>query len=90
MWCYPMFLDEEDSRSVRIACDLDEGSFVNDAEEYGTHNFGCDEEAEEEYAHDGGCRDNFFATRDIKGGEELRAWYAQFAVGGQWERFGLH
>ena len=73
IWCFPMLLDEEDPRSVCIVCHLDGGSFVNGADEYVTHNFGCDEVAEEEYTHDGECRDNFFATRDMKREEESRA-----------------
>jgi len=87
IWCYPIFLDDNDESSVHIACDLDEGSFVNHAD--GTNNFGCDTEAVKEFEHEGGCKENFFATRDIMEGEELRASYDEFAAGDQWSRFGL-
>jgi len=33
----------------------------------------------------GDCRMNFFATRDIDGGEELRASYAEFIENEAWD-----
>ena len=56
IWCYPIFLDDQDESSVRIACDLDEGSFVNDADLYGTNNLGCDQEAAQEFEQEGDAR----------------------------------
>ncbi len=68
---------------------MDEGSFLNDAAINEMTNFGCDKEAAKEFEHEGGCKENYFAIRDIKKGEEFRAWYADFAEGTQWSRFGL-
>jgi hypothetical protein len=69
---------------LRISVDLDEGCFCNNGGSDG--NMGCDEEAAKEY--EGGCKDNYFALKDIKAGDEIECSYGQFAVGG-WHTFGL-
>ena len=65
--------------------DLDEGSFINsfslsDDEDYETDgpNIGCDIEMAK--VHFGGCKQNYFALRDIEEGEELLLDYGQFAI----------
>ncbi len=87
IWCYPMYEDLKDHDSARIACDLDEGSFINHSYIKSEYNFGCDKKAAKN--HEGGCTFNFFAKRDIKAGEEIRANYNEFAHGGKWDLFGL-
>lgn len=73
---------------LRIALDLDEGALFNDGSgPYGEHNIGCVEESATEYT--GGCRDHFFAVRDIEAGEELLCAYEEFAIQFGWKIFGL-
>ena len=48
---------------------------------------GCDEEAAKEY--EGGCKNNYFALKDIKAGEEIECSYGEFAVSTGWSKFGL-
>ena len=67
-------LDEE--TSARIICALDEGSLVNIANSSDDLNIGCLEDAK--HLCQGDCRMNFFAPRDIDGGEELRANYGEY------------
>ena len=69
---------------LRISVDLDEGSFCNNGEDA---NMGCDEDAAREY--EGGCKNNYFALKDIKAGEELECSYEQFALSTGWDTFGL-
>ena len=69
---------------LRISVDLDEGCFCNNGRSDG--NMGCDEEAAKEY--EGGCKDNYFALKDIKAGDEIECKYGQFVVQG-WHTFGV-
>ncbi len=73
-----------------MSVDLDEGCFCNDGggEDEGP-NMGCDEDAAEQYEISGGCKEHYFALRDIKAGEELLCSYGQFAISGGWKHFGL-
>jgi len=77
-----MFEDEEDYDSVRIACNLDEGSFINTVDGDEIQNFGFDEEAAKDY--EGGCLYNFFALTGIQVGEEIRDEYSDFASVEEW------
>ncbi len=45
-------------------------------------NVGC--MLRQSYKHPGGCKENFFALRDINAGEELVVDYANFAIPGTW------
>jgi len=81
------YYDEKGARLV-IACDLDEGSFVNHAVNHDELTFGCDAEAALEYPGEG-CMMHSFAVRDINAGEELKADYQAFAEADEWETFGL-
>jgi len=76
-------------KSARICVDLDEGSFMNGggwtAEE--GSNVGCNKEKAKEIP--GGCKENLFALRDIKEGEEFLVSYGSFAISDGWTWFGL-
>ena len=80
-----------------IACvDLDEGSFVNSAHhsklecnmELGTKD-GLLKEDDDEKVTWYGCDLRFFAIRDIKADEEIRADYGDFAEPHGWQAMGL-
>jgi len=76
-------------KSARICVDLDEGSFMNgggwtDEED---SNVGCNKEKAKEIP--GGCKENLFALRDIKEGEEFLVSYGSFAISDGWKWFGL-
>ena len=71
---------------LRISVDLDEGCFCNDGSGRGA-NMGCDKKAAKEY--EGGCKENEFALKDIKAGDELECSYGEFAVPTGWRKFGL-
>ena len=71
---------------LRASVDLDEGCFCNNGHSGGA-NVGCHETAAEEY--EGGCVENYFATQDLKAGDELLCAYGEFAVPSGWRKFGL-
>ncbi|KAL7546854.1 hypothetical protein ACHAWF_010180 [Thalassiosira exigua] len=81
-WAYVFRLE---GRERRVTVDMDEESYCNDAR-YGASNIGCDEERARNFK--GGCRENDFARRDIKAGEELLCDYSEF-VDHSWDKFGL-
>lgn len=68
-----------------ICVDLDECSFMNNGSYEA--NIGCIPEAAELLP--GGCKENYFALRDIEVGEELLCSYGEFAISDGWEWFGL-
>lgn len=82
-WAYVQDIGDGD---YRVSVDLDEGCFCNNGGE-DEANKGCDEEAAEKV--EGGCKENYFALRDIKAGEELLCSYGEFAVSNGWSKFGL-
>ena len=67
-----------------ISVDLDEACFCNNGR---GANMGCDKKAAKEY--EGGCKENDFALKDIKAGDELECSYGEFAVPTGWRKFGL-
>ena len=82
-----------------VCVDLDEGSFINSAndrdDDYnmalgndeGKFYFDCTDE-EKEWLWEG-CKMKFFASRDIKAGEEIRADYSDFVEYDGWKYLGL-
>jgi hypothetical protein len=81
IWCYPTFLDiNKTIESLRIACDLDEGSLINEVDGNTVQNL-------EIYVN--GTDEHLYANRDIEEGEELLMRYADFTGEGLWEKFGL-
>lgn len=96
-WAYVQSLPsiDEDTERAFISVDLDEGSFVNscgdeggsDDDEDTEANLGCHQEAAQH--EEGGCKLNYFATRDIEVGEEILLDYSDFAISHGWEWFGL-
>lgn len=94
IWCYPTYeeedkededYDEYGQNSVDIGCDLDEGSFFNNAKTRNESNiYHLYKEGEEE------CDENVsaYASRNIEAGEQLLAWYNDFSTEGLWERLG--
>lgn len=97
VWCYPFLENDDDEHSVVMACDLDEGSLINDedaaydpvypSEDQHTKNIGCDEDAAKK--HQGGCKYTEFALRDIEVGDEIIAAYGDFSedIATPWFKF---
>jgi hypothetical protein len=77
------------SPELAICTDLDEGALINDQMYVWDMeaNVGC--MLRQSYKHPGGCKENFFALRDINAGEELVVNYSFFAMADGWEYFGL-
>jgi hypothetical protein len=77
------------SPELAICTDLDEGALINEQiHDWDVEaNVGC--MLRQSYKHPGGCKENFFALRDINAGEELVVDYANFAIPDGWEYFGL-
>ena len=76
-WAYVQSLDGEDAETTKafVSVDLGEGSFINsfgseyeEDDEMDGPNIGCDPEAAK--SQKGGCKQTYFALRDIKAGEE--------------------
>jgi len=97
-WDYPEDWDEleyweddelEEGQILLICVDLDEGSFMNSGywQEEDNSNLGCISEAGSKVL--GGCKQNYFALRDIDAGEELLVNYGEFALPHGWDSFGL-
>lgn len=95
-WAYVQSLEFEASETTKafVSVDLDEGSFINsynlsddDEEDDVGSNIGCDPEAAK--SHAGGCKQNYFALRDIEADEELLLDYGDFAISEGWQWFGL-
>ena len=82
-WCHVAYEDLDEKTSARIICVLDEGSLVNSANGGDDLNLGRLEDAK--YLCQGDCRMNFFATRDIDGGEELLASYGEYIESPAWD-----
>ena len=80
---------ETGRKSLAIACDLDEGSFVNMGDTEDDSNIGCTVEFREQYLNGQPCAGNLYALRDILAGEQLLVDYGEFAVSEGWESFGL-
>lgn len=81
IWCYPTFLNiTKNIESLRIGCDLDEGSLINEVDSSTIQNIEIFANATDEY---------LYANRDIEAGEELLMRYADFTGDGLWEKFGL-
>lgn len=100
IWSFVRWVSlETDFNGKHMVCtDLDEGSFVNSANVDGEYNFALgndqgvlymdateDEQRELWY----GCKMKFWASRDIKAGEEIRAAYDDFAEQDGWVWMGL-
>ena len=98
-WAYVQSLpggNKENPRQTEklyVSVDLDEGSFINSAEDWLDHgdeispNLGCHEQAAKK--DPGGCKENYYALRDIEPGEELLLDYGSFAIQDGWRWFGL-
>ena len=86
-WAYVQAVDDE-QQTLMMSVDLDEGILVNSGDGDGeSANVGCDPAAAE--ALPGGCKENYFALRDIEAGEEFLLDYGDFAVTHGWKEFGL-
>ena len=100
IWAFVRWVSlETEFNDKHMACvDLDEGSFVNTAEDMETYNMalgndegvmygeGTEEEEEELWY---GCKMKFYAYRDIKAGGEILASYGDFAEADGWRYLGL-
>jgi len=95
IWAFVRWVSlESEENDAHMACvDLDEGSFVNSASEEEQFNMalGNDEgklyadcTEEEQWELWPGCKMKFYAARDIKAGEEIRASYGDFAEENGW------
>ena len=69
----------------KIMCDLDEGSFCNNADDYRDANIDLDETLSAQFITKAA---QLFATREIKKGEELVCNYSGFSDE-EWDLFGL-
>ena len=87
---------DSDREKPLISVDIDPGSFLNSFEDYSHEdysygewgpNIGCDPDAAKD--EPGGCRQNYFALRDIDPDEELILDYGEFAIPDGWRLFGL-
>jgi hypothetical protein len=90
-WAYVQSLSDTTTQTNRawISVDLDAGSFINSiGDEDDNANLGCDDEGVAK-DHPGGCKQNYFALRDITQGEELLLDYGDFAIRDGWQWFGL-
>lgn len=85
IWAFPRVVSAE-RKDEFIACvDLDEGSFVNSANRRTPE---CNMELGTETGLYG-CDLKFYARRDIREGEEIRADYSDFAEPHGWSEMGL-
>jgi len=91
-------LESEENDRHMVCVDLDEGSFINSANNKDDYNMalgnddgiGYDEGTEEENRQLWfGCKMKFWASRDIRAGEEIRADYSDFAEIHGWKYLGL-
>jgi len=91
-------LESEENEKHMVCVDLDEGSFVNSADETDDYNmalgtddgvFYSDGNEEQQQSLWYGCKMKFFAYRDIRAGEEIRAAYGDFAETDGWMYMGL-
>ena len=96
IWAFSRMVSVEKEKEFIACVDLDEGSFVNSAHhsklecnmELGTKD-GLLKEDDDEKVTWYGCDLRFFAIRDIKAGEEIRADYGDFAEPHGWQAMGL-
>jgi hypothetical protein len=95
IWAFVRWVSlETEENDVHMVCvDLDEGSFVNSSDDDSQYNMalGNDkgtlyQEAAEEEERElwYGCKMKFWASRDIKAGEEIRASYNDFVERDGW------
>ena len=94
MWAYIRIISDEDDNKMMVCADLDEGSFVNHGRteanmELGINGRGLLQEDEHEELTWYGCDLEFYANRDIKAGEEIRANYNNFIEVHGWRTLGL-
>mmetsp|Transcript_18401 Transcript_18401/g.51310 ORF Transcript_18401/g.51310 Transcript_18401/m.51310 type:complete len:319 (-) Transcript_18401:469-1425(-) len=91
-------LDTEWNYKHMVCVDLDEGSFVNSANSDDDYNmalgndegtFYWDGTEEEQQQLWFGCKMKFWASRDIRAGEEIRAEYGDFVELDGWKFMGL-
>jgi hypothetical protein len=94
IWAYVRMISPEDPRQMMVCADLDEGSFVNHGRKEANMELGingrgllADEEDEELTWY--GCDLEFYASRDIQAGEEIRANYNRFIEIHGWRNMGL-
>jgi len=80
IWAYGVKLDDG---TVKVCCDLDEGSFVNKAD------YREDVNAVEVMARDGDGNGTLYSTRDIAAGEQILVNYMDFSFEEAWEMIGL-
>eukprot|EP00751_Fragilariopsis_kerguelensis_P006096 CAMPEP_0170797790 /NCGR_PEP_ID=MMETSP0733-20121128/25856_1 /TAXON_ID=186038 /ORGANISM="Fragilariopsis kerguelensis, Strain L26-C5" /LENGTH=287 /DNA_ID=CAMNT_0011148791 /DNA_START=175 /DNA_END=1038 /DNA_ORIENTATION=- len=96
IWAFSRMVSAEKEEEFIACVDLDEGSFVNTAHhknpkcnmELGTKD-GLLEEGNDETVTWYGCDLKFYARRDIKADEEIRADYGDFAEPHGWAAMGL-
>jgi hypothetical protein len=97
IWAFSRMVSAEKEEEFIACVDLDEGSFVNSAHhsklecnmELGTKD-GLLKEDDDERVTWYGCDLKFFAIRDIKADEEIRADYGDFAEPHGWLAMGLN
>jgi len=88
---YPKFM---------ICCDLDEGSFINSAYDENEYNMALGTKDDGTFYEDStlekkknelwyGCKMHFYASTDIKKGDEIRADYSDFVETDGWKYLGL-
>jgi hypothetical protein len=88
---YPKFM---------ICCDLDEGSFINSAYDENEYNMALGTKDDGTFYEDStleqkknelwyGCKMHFYASTDIKKGDEIRADYSDFVEEDGWKYLGL-
>jgi hypothetical protein len=86
-WSYAVDYGDEGRSDLRMCTPLDQGALVNTNGRNEEANIGCVRHLAKE--HEGGCRDNDFAFRTIRAGEEILGDYSEFVVPGGWSRFGM-
>jgi hypothetical protein len=83
-----------------ICCDLDEGSFINSAYDENEYNMALGTKDDGTFYEDStleqkknelwyGCKMHFYASTDIKKGDEIRADYSDFVEEDGWKYLGL-
>ncbi|KAG7360026.1 SET methyltransferase domain containing protein [Nitzschia inconspicua] len=83
VWSYPVLLELTNSTTGVICTDLSETSFLNDAVDDDKENAKCHTDS------DGICEMSYYASTNIKAGDEILAKYADFSSTELWWDVGL-